>query len=336
MFINKKFFSKGTDSKKVFCKICANYCRISENNYGICKQYKNVNNQLFNWSYGQISSVNTDPIEKKPLYNFLPGSLTYSLGGLGCNMGCLNCQNYIISHNYEDVVDTTKISPERIVENAINTRCRSISWTYNEPTIHLPFNSKASFLGREKNLKIVYVSNGYMSDESLDEILKFVDAFSIDLKSFSQKFYKNICNAKIDVVLENLKKIYNAKKHLEITNLLINGYNDSNKEINNLVEFIICELGKEVPLHFSRAFPHYKMMDITPTNEDKLFEAKKIAEDLGIQYVYIGNTPYNQNTYCPRCGQLLFKRNSYLTEDMKKIKNKKCCNCGKKLNIIID
>lgn len=328
-------FFEAISSERIKCNICANYCKISLNSYGICKQHKNINNQLVDCSYGKISSANPDPIEKKPLYHFLPGSLTYSLGGFGCNMSCLNCQNYIISQNFNNFNSAIKISPETIVENAIINNCKSISWTYNEPTIHLLFNKNTSLLAKKKNLKIIYVSNGYMSNESIEEILKFVDAFNIDLKSISPDFYKKICKADVSVVLKNLKKIYQSGKHLEITNLLINDYNDSVKDITGLVEFIIDELGTNIPLHFSRAFPYYKMNEITPTNEKKLFEAKKIAEDLGMEYVYIGNLPLDTNSYCPECGELLFKRNGFSTQNMNKVKNNKCANCNNDLNFIL-
>ena len=256
-------FKKSSKNRKLMCEICCNY--------------------------GVISSVNVDPIEKKPLNNFLPDSLTYSLGGFGCNMGCLHCQNYMISHEYNEFSSAIKMTPERIVENAINSNCKSISWTYNEPTVNLPFNHNVSLVARDKGLKIIYVSNGYMSTRSIEEILTFVDAFNIDLKAFSTDFYKNICKAHLDVVLDNLKKIYSSGKHLEITNLLINNKNDSEKQIKDLIEFISTELSKDVPIHFSRAFPYYKMTDITPTYSKVLFKAKEIAEDYGMKHVYLGN-----------------------------------------------
>ena len=331
MLVSSNLFKKSSKSRKVRCEICANYCKIADGSYGICKQHKNINGELFDESFGVVSSLNADPIEKKPLYHFLPGTLTYSVGGFGCNMGCLHCQNYMISQEFDKISDRFNILPETIVENAINQGCKSIAWTYNEPTIHLPFNKKTSLLAKRKNLKIVYVSNGYMSDQSLSEILNFVDAFNIDLKSMSQNFYKKICKADLNIVLDNLKRIYDADKHLEITNLLINGYNDSTEEITKLANFIADNLGCDIPLHFSRAFPYYKLNDILPTAEDKLFEAKRIADDCGLEYVYIGNLDCDTNTYCPDCGEILLKRNNYSTEVLNN--DKKCIKCGKELNI---
>ena len=289
MLVNQNLYKKSSKTQKVRCEICANYCKISEGNVGVCRQHRNVNGELFDLSYGIISSLSPDPIEKKPLNHFMPGTFTYSIGGFGCNMICLHCQNYIISHEYEKFREGIKILPETIVENALKYNCKSIAWTYNEPTIHLPFNKKTSLLAKTKNLKVIYVSNGYMSTQSIEEILTFVDAFNIDLKSMSEKFYKKVCGADLDIVLDNLKRIYLEGKHLEVTNLIINDYNDSIKEIEQLCDFVADELSVDVPLHFSRAFPYYKMREIEPTNRDILYKAREIALKKGIKNVYLGN-----------------------------------------------
>ncbi|MFM5881741.1 MULTISPECIES: AmmeMemoRadiSam system radical SAM enzyme [Methanobrevibacter] len=289
MLVSNDLYKKSSKTQKIRCEICANYCKIDEGNVGICHQHKNINGELFDESYGIVSSLSPDPIEKKPLNKFLPHTSTYSIGGFGCNMSCLHCQNYIISHEYGNYSRGIKITPEEIVENAINYNCKSIAWTYNEPTIHLLFNRKTSLLAKQKNLKVIYVSNGYFSEKSLEEVLCFVDAFNIDLKSMSSNFYKKVCGADLDIVLDNLKRIYFENKHLEITNLIINEFNDSIDEITQLCDFVVNELGPEVPLHFSRAFPYYKMNDISPTNTETLFKAKEIALKKGIQNVYLGN-----------------------------------------------
>ena len=289
MLVSQNLYKRSSKTQKVRCEICANYCKIAEGKVGICRQHRNVNGQLFDLSYGIVSSLSPDPIEKKPLNHFLPGTFTYSIGGFGCNMTCLHCQNYIISHEYENNRRGIKILPETIVENALNYGCKSIAWTYNEPTIHLPFNQKTSLLARSKNLKVIYVTNGYMSGQSLEEILTFVDAFNIDVKSMSQDFYKKVCGADLDVVLDNIRQIYMAGKHVELTNLIINGYNDSVEEIEELCDFVVDELSCDVPLHFSRAFPYYKMTDITPTNPEILYKAREIALKKGIKNVYLGN-----------------------------------------------
>ena len=289
MLVNNDLYKKSSKTQKIRCEICANYCKIVDGSFGVCRQHKNVNGELFDESYGIVSSLSPDPIEKKPLNKFLSGTLTYSIGGFGCNMICLHCQNYMISHEYGDYSRGVKITPEAIVENALKYDCKSIAWTYNEPTIHLPFNKKTSLLAKQKNLKVIYVSNGYFSNKSLQEVLGFVDAFNIDLKSMSDDFYKKVCGADLDVILDNLRSIYLAGKHLEITNLIINDYNDSVDEINALCDFVVNELDENVTVHFSRAFPYYKMNDISPTNPEILFKAKEIAMDKGIKNVYLGN-----------------------------------------------
>ena len=289
MLVSSDLYKKSSKTQKIRCEICANYCKIADGNVGICAQHKNINGELYDDSYGIVSSLSPDPVEKKPLNHFLPGTLTYSIGGFGCNMACLHCQNYMISQEYYNYSRGIKITPEAIVENALNNNCKSIAWTYNEPTIHLPFNKKTSLLARQKNLKVIYVTNGYFSDKSLNEVLGFVDAFNVDLKSMSKDFYKKVCRADLDVVLDNLRRIYLEGKHLEVTNLIINDYNDSISQISDLCDFVVDELGPEVPLHFSRAFPYYKMDDIEPTRLDILFKAREIALEKGIENVYLGN-----------------------------------------------
>ena len=289
MLVSSDLYKKSSKTQKIRCEICANYCKIADGNVGICAQHKNINGELHDESYGIVSSLSPDPVEKKPLNHFLPGTFTYSIGGFGCNMTCLHCQNYMISHEYNKYSRGFKITSEAIVENALNYNCKSIAWTYNEPTIHLPFNKKTSLLARQKNLKVIYVTNGYFSDKSLNEVLGFVDAFNVDLKSMSEDFYKKVCRADLDVVLDNLRRIYLEGKHLEVTNLIINDYNDSISQISALCDFVIEELGPEVPLHFSRAFPYYKMDDIEPTRPEILFKAREIAFEKGIENVYLGN-----------------------------------------------
>ena len=322
----------------VQCNLCERRCRISNNNLGFCKSQKNIDGKLYALNYGKIASSHIDPIEKKPLYHFLPGSSTYSIGGFGCNFSCLNCQNYMLSMHSFNENNSSKILEETIVKNAINSNCLSISWTYNEPTLYFDFAQKTSQLAHDKNLKNVYVSNGYMSEESLDETIKFIDAFNIDLKFFDDDLYRKVCGAKLDIVLRNLKTIYESRKrygnHLEITTLLINGLNTDEDSIRGISRFIIDELGPEVPIHFSRFFPMYKMSDENPTNIDYLLRAKEIAIEEGLEYVYLGNMPADNNTYCPECGELLIARERYCNRDKNRIRDGRCLSCGHKLNFV--
>lgn len=319
-------------SKRVQCNVCNHRCKISNNKYGFCLTRKNNNGILYSCNFASISSQGIDPIEKKPLYHFLPGSLSYSLGGFGCNMRCLNCQNYIISQKIMKDREAIEILPETAVKNAINNNCQSISWTYNEPTMYLEYTLETALLSHKNDLKNIYVSNGYMSEEALELLIPKIDAFNVDLKSMNNQFYKDICQASLDPILDNLKLIYKNKRHIEITNLLINNYNDSEELIKGLVDFIATELGKEVPIHFSRFFPYYKMEDVPPTDTSKLMRAKEIAIEAGLQYVYLGNVPSDQNSYCPNCNELFIERNAYNTIDKNKIKDNQCVNCGENLN----
>ena len=282
-----------------------------------------------------MSSLSPDPVEKKPLNHFLPGTLTYSIGGFGCNMACLHCQNYMISQEYYNYSRGIKITPEAIVENALNNNCKSIAWTYNEPTLYFDFARETSLISHKENLKNVYVSNGYMSEESLSETLKFIDAFNIDLKFFDDKLYREICGGKLDIVLNNLRTIHQSKSHLEITTLLINDLNTNEDHIRSICSFVLDELGEDVPIHFSRFFPMHKMSDKSPTKIDYLIRAKEIAVDMGIEYVYLGNMPADNNSYCPNCGELLIARERYCNRDKNRIENGHCANCGHKLNFVL-
>lgn len=288
MLIDKDLYKRSSKTQKIRCEICANYCKISDGGVGVCGQHKNINGELYDLNYARVSSLSPDPIEKKPLYHYLPGSLTYSIGGLGCNMSCRHCQNHTIAHEYQSI-RTVEITPSQIIENAIKLNCKSIAWTYNEPTVHLPFTKITSQMAHEKNLKVIYVTNGYFSHKSLDEVLGFVDAFNIDLKSIREDFNRKICGADVGVVLDNIKRVFDGGKHLEITNLIINDYNDSESEINDLCDFIADNLDLNVPLHFTRAFPHYKMSDIAPTKKETLIMARDIALSKGFKNVHLGN-----------------------------------------------
>lgn len=334
-FYTKLYEDDSSAKKTVQCNLCGRMCRIADGGLGFCKTQKNSDGKLFSINYHRIASCHTDPIEKKPLYHFLPGSSTYSIGGFGCNFSCLNCQNYMLSMNSYDKFNSTKILPETIVKNAINDNCLSISWTYNEPTLYFDFARETSLISHKENLKNAFVSNGYMSEESLRETLNFIDAFNIDLKFFDDKLYREICGGKLDIVLDNLKAIHQSKSHLEITTLLINDLNTDEDQIRLICNFIIEELGADVPLHFSRFFPMHKMSDKSPTKIDYLIRAKEIAVDMGIEYVYLGNMPADNNSYCPNCGELLIARERYCNRDKNRIENGRCANCGHKLNFVL-
>ena len=318
---------------RVQCNICNHNCIIDLDSYGLCKTRLNKGGTLYSIIYGQLSAMSVDPIEKKPFYHYHPNTLAYSIGGFSCNMSCLACQNYHISQFLPENMNLNNILPPAIVENAVKTKSSSIAYTYNEPTMFIEYVIESSKLAHKKKINNLYISNGYMTEEALEYLLKYIDAFNIDLKFFSNNTYQKYSDASLDEILNNLITIYESKAHLEITNLLINDLNTDEKMIKALINFIKEQLDIEVPLHFSRAFPHYKMLNIRPTNPQSLINAYNIGKDMGLEYVYLGNTEFHQNSYCPKCGELLIKRNGYAVSDLGKIDNNKCSKCGYKLNL---
>jgi len=276
----------------VRCSACSQRCVISDNKVGICGVRKNIKGKLYLLVYGKVIAAHVDPIEKKPLYHFLPGSQSYSIATARCNFRCLWCQNYDISQYKEfprREIPGKETTPEKIVEDAIKTKCKSISYTYTEPAIFVEFAIDTAKLAKKKNLKNIFVTNGYITPECLDYITGYVDAMNIDLKSFSDDFYRKYCGAThgIKPVLDNIKLAHEKKIHIEITTLVIPGLNDSDEEFEKIAKFI-ASVDKNIPWHISRFFPMYKMLDkpITP------FETLKKAEKIGKKYlnhVYIGN-----------------------------------------------
>jgi pyruvate formate lyase activating enzyme len=318
------------------CKVCERRCIISEGKKGFCDMRENIDGKLYTLNYAAVSSVAVDPIEKKPLFHFYPGSTVLSLGSVGCNFRCKHCQNWNISQAELDEVSLREILPEDAVKLAKEYKCKSIAWTYNEPTMWLEYTIDSAKLARDNGLKSVYVTNGYMTEESLEMIGPYLDATNIDLKGISEQFYKELCDARMQPVLDNIKRIYDKKIHLEITNLMIPGYNDSENNIKALVNFMVDEVGVDVPLHFTRFFPYYELKNVPPTAVADLEKAYKIAKDAGMKYVYIGNVPSSkgENTYCHSCGEVLIERDGYqiMADSIKT--DMKCPKCGTEANII--
>lgn len=276
-------------NKKVQCLACAHKCLISEGRTGICGIRKNENGKLILLVYALPVSVNVDPIEKKPLYHFLPGTKSFSFGTVGCNFRCSWCQNFDISQMKE--IQGYKISPEQIVEQAIKTGCKSISYTYNEPSIFIEFVHDVAVLAKKKQLKNILVTNGYMSKEAFDYLNKekLIDAMNIDLKSFSNETYMKYCGAKLKPVLDTIKRAVKNKIHVEITTLIVPEVNDNEKELEKIARFIFS-LDKKgnIPWHISRFFPMYKMSDKEQT-EIKILENAEFIGKKYLKYVYVGN-----------------------------------------------
>lgn len=273
------------------CKVCNHYCLIKNNTRGICGVRQNIDGVMFALNYGLTIARAIDPIEKKPIYHFLPKSRTYSFATVGCNLSCAWCQNWDISQSSKkgNPIRGKYISPEEHLSEAVRNRCDSISYTYSEPTIFLEYAYDVMQLAHQNNLKNIWVTNGYMSKETLQLILPFVDAFNVDLKGLNNAALTKYCGGTIEPVLDNLITINKSGKHLEITTLVVPGVNDSLSELSDIADFIIKNLGDDVPWHITRFYPGYKMLNVKPTGVEILKEAREIAIEKGIKYVHIGN-----------------------------------------------
>ena len=324
------FYEKKDD--KCICYLCPHNCVISLDKIGRCRTRKNVNGKLYSLIYGKATSVNLDPIEKKPLYHFYPGSYILSLGTYGCNFKCPFCQNWRISQRETDTED---ISPDDILELCKSSKGNiGVSYTYNEPFIWYEFVYDCSKIIKKAGFKNVLVTNGFIQEKPLLEILQCIDALNIDIKSYSPEFYKKICSGKLENVL-NTAKIAKGYSLVEITNLIIPTLNDKEEDIEKLCRWTFENLGENTPVHFSRYFPNYEYT-IHQTPISTLQKAREIAIRCGLKYVYIGNVweqEYNQ-TYCPKCKCIVVKRNGYNVSEIN-IKEGKCKKCLGDVHLIM-
>ena len=326
------FYEKMKD-KSVNCNLCHQHCNIKEGKYGLCLARVNNNGILYSEVYGKISSTNVDPIEKKPLYHFYPGSLAFSIGTCGCNFKCKFCQNSEISQiKTSSCKNIISMTPEEAVEGALSYGCKSIAYTYNEPTVNYEFCLETAKLAKKKKLKNVFVTNGYIEKKPLKEISKYLDAANIDLKSSSRKFYNEVCGADLDKALETIKEYKKLGIYIELTTMIVPEENDSKKDITGVCKWVIDNLGLETPMHFSRFYPCHLMKDKPITPLKSVEKAVRIARELGIKYVYGGNvsgTDLN-DTFCPKCKSLIIKRTGYEIS-IKNLKKGYCGKCGEKL-----
>ncbi|MGE5356150.1 MAG: AmmeMemoRadiSam system radical SAM enzyme [Deltaproteobacteria bacterium] len=294
----------------IICNLCSHFCRLKEGKSGVCEVNMNKNGSLFNKVYGFPAALNIDPVEKKPLYHFLPGSKTFSLGTFGCNMQCPFCQNWHISQYKNQEFKSEFISPEKIVSMALKHNCKSISYTYNEPTVFYPYARDIAILAKEKNILNVFVTNGIASKEVIEDMSGLIDACNVDLKSSEKNFYTKLLRAPFSV-LESLKLMKKKKIWLEITTLIVPGENDHPEILNKIADFISNELGKETPWHICAFHPDFKMLEKTRTPVNSLITARQIGEKAGLKHIYIGNTNIENPTYCPECNTLLIERKGY-------------------------
>jgi pyruvate formate lyase activating enzyme len=319
---------------KVRCHLCSHRCKIADGKLGVCKVRKNVAGTLYALSYGQILSQQVDPIEKKPLYHFYPGTGSYSIATAGCNFHCQWCQNWHISQveKVQQLPPDRQVDPEEIVADAINTGSRSIAYTYTEPTIFFEFSCDTARLAHEAGLVNVYVTNGYMSDEMLTVFQGYLDGANVDLKSFRDQTYRRLIGARLQPVLDSLITMKGLGIWVEVTTLLVTGINDDPQEIREIAAFIAQELGSETPWHISRFFPTYKMTERASTPLATLRRAYEIGMEEGLLYVYVGNVldAGGNDTICPGCGRILIHRYGYAVR-VEGFSGGCCTHCGEQI-----
>ncbi|HPR41049.1 MAG TPA: AmmeMemoRadiSam system radical SAM enzyme [Candidatus Methanofastidiosa archaeon] len=302
------------------CVLCPHNCVIRLGGRGFCRVRRNIEGMLFNESYGAVTAVNMDPIEKKPLFHFKPGSNVYSIGTYGCNLACDFCQNHQISQGNPSFVE---YSPMDVVRDSKRHDCIGVAYTYSEPITWIEFVMDVSRINDGYN---ILVTNGYINDGPLKELAAHIDAANIDVKGDS-KFYKGLCHSPYIDVAKNVRTMYEAGVHVEVTNLIIPGYNDGRDTIRGIAREI-ADISVDIPMHFSRFYPHFKMSDVSPTPVASLEMAYGLAKEEGIKYVYIGNVPGAcEDTICPGCGRSLVKRSGFHVE-RNAIEDGKCPECG--------
>jgi len=322
--------------KKVKCNLCNHRCVINDDKRGKCNVRENQGGTLKTLVYGKLIAQHIDPIEKKPLFHLMPGSLSYSIATVGCNFRCLFCQNADIAQmptEHNGMIMGDLYTPEDVVGSAVKENCKSIAYTYTEPTVYFEFAHDTAKLAHEKGIQNVFVTNGYMTSEALNMINPYLDAANVDLKAFNDDFYKEYCGARLVHVKETLKLMKSLGIFVEVTTLLIPGLNDDKKELEKLSLFLAESLGPETPWHISRFHPTYKLTDRHPTPVKTLIMAREIGIKTGLKYVYTGNVPgeNGENTFCYNCGETLIERWGF---SIKKnfIENGKCMHCGAKIH----
>ncbi|MHA1987049.1 MAG: AmmeMemoRadiSam system radical SAM enzyme [Promethearchaeota archaeon] len=351
MKIKARLFEK-LDDNKVKCHVCANECTISPEKVGVCRTRKNIDGVLYSLIYGSlISSGSLDPIEKKPLYNFWPGATAYSIASIGCSFRCLNCQNWSISQanptddgkngfydlqGYEEKgMSLFEMTPDELVKRVIKSGAQTLAYTYNEPIIWHEWILDTAKLLKKNDIKTILVTNGFSTPEASKELIEAgIDAANIDIKGMTDEFYKKICGAKsVQPVLDTAKYFKNNGMHIEITNLIIPDLNDSKNDIENLCTWIVENLGKDTPTHFSAYHPDFKTPSMKRTSYETLDKAYNIAKKAGLYFPYVGNINHDQgsNTYCSHCGSLLIERRGYSFKKINVTNDRKCSSCSHEL-----
>ncbi|MFZ5515537.1 MAG: AmmeMemoRadiSam system radical SAM enzyme [Candidatus Zhuqueibacterota bacterium] len=317
-------------NRKIRCQLCPRECVIDDMETGYCGVRENHGGVYYTLVYGKPCTANIDPIEKKPLFHFLPGTDAFSIATVGCNVLCKFCQNWQISQARPDQVPSMDMPPTRVAETAGKHRCASIAYTYTEPVIFSEYMFDSAKAGHVKKIKSVMISNGYIKPEPMKDLCTVLDAVKIDLKSFTEDFYQKMVNGHLQPVLDTLVLVKQSGVWLEIVYLIIPTLNDGTQELRHMCQWINKELGPDVPIHFSRFYPQYRLKNLPPTPVETLTTAREIALDSGLHYAYIGNVPGNtgENTYCPHCQALLIRRMGYTVVQNSLAQVNHCSKCG--------
>ena len=327
-------FYSAKKHKEVVCNLCCHGCRIQSGKRGICGVRKNIDGILYSLVYGMIAAEHADPVEKKPLFHFLPGSRSFSISTVGCNMQCKHCQNHEISqypHTHDGNISGTFRSPEDVVSQALAAQCASISYTYVEPTVFYEFAYETAKLARRHTLKNIFVSNGFMTPEVTRHLAPVLDGINIDLKAFTNDFYTKVCRGRLQPVLDTIRYMHDLGVWVEVTTLLIPGLNDTPEELRKIAEFI-CTLDRDIPWHVTAFHPTFTMTDRPVTPTESLHKARKIGFSEGLHFVYAGNAHGGggENTRCPGCGSELIIRHGF-SIPQNSLRNGCCGSCGEKI-----
>ncbi len=332
-FQSKEALFYSPSVRGVKCELCPNGCSLRKNEKGLCKVRVNRDGKLYTLAYGNPCSVHIDPIERKPLFHFLPSSQSFSLSTAGCNLSCLNCQNWTTSQVSPEETQNIDLSPDEVVAKSVAKGCKSISYTYTEPVVFYEYVLDIARKSREKKLKNVFISNGFINEKPLKNLIPYLDAANINLKSFSNEVYQKLNGGSLEPVLNTLKILKSEGVWLEITNLIIPTWTDNLEMIKKMCEWLVKNNFQDSPLHFSRFFPMYKLTNLPSTSISVLEKAREIAEKSGMRYIYIGNVPAhpNQNTFCPKCKEIIIERRGFVVVN-NYVENGKCKFCKEQIS----
>jgi pyruvate formate lyase activating enzyme len=329
--VEARYYEK-LGQKKIHCTLCPRECRVADGSRGYCNVRENRNGTYYSLVYGQPCALHLDPIEKKPFFHVLPGTSAVSLSTVGCNLNCKFCQNWQISQSRPEDVETRYTTPAQIVDQAVSARAPSIAYTYAEPIIFMEYMQDIAKLARTSGKRSVVVSNGYLKKEPLLDLCALVDAIKIDLKAFDESYYRDVCSATLHPVLETILTIHARNVWLELVHLVVPTLNDDAVKIREMARWVIANLGPDVPMHFSRFFPQYRLTNLPPTPVSTLDMAYNICREEGLRYVYVGNVPGHraEHTYCPKCSRKIITRDGYRLESLDIVQGA-CRFCGQKI-----